>query len=120
MAAIRDELPEFRVRLAALVEGIGSVLEEKAGEPKEESGEKESPRLSRSAFQTSLSALNAALEVKNMKESDQLLEELETAEIDEESREAVNTISDKVLMGEYQEAIQDIKRLIDHVQVSAG
>ncbi|MDR0761399.1 MAG: response regulator [Treponema sp.] len=120
MAAIRDGLPEFRERLEALVEGIGKALEEKAGEPKEGSGEKESAQGSRSALQTSLSALKAALEAKNMKESDRLLEELETAAMDAEARDAVNAVSDKVLMGEYQEAVQDINLLIDQIQANAG
>jgi signal transduction histidine kinase/CheY-like chemotaxis protein len=121
MATIRDELPEFRERLEALIEGIGKALEEKVREPKERSEEKESAQQgSRSALQTLLSALKAALEAKNMKESDRMLEELETLAMDAEDRDAVNGVSDKVLMGEYQEAVQDINFLIDHIQALAG
>jgi HPt (histidine-containing phosphotransfer) domain-containing protein len=119
MAAIRSRLPEFREHLAELVNEIGKALEEKAGESKGESGEKETTGVSLSVSLDSLSALKAALEAKNMKECDRLLEELEAAAVEAETQDAVNAISDKMLMGEYQEAEKDITRLIDQIQAAA-
>jgi hypothetical protein len=46
-----------------------------------------------------------------MKEIDRLLEEIEGLPLDAETREAVNAVSDKVLMGEYQGAIGTLDRL---------
>jgi signal transduction histidine kinase/CheY-like chemotaxis protein len=103
-AAIREGLPGFRDRLLGLIEEIGKALE------KESRGE--APPAAPSPLRIPLSALKEALEAKNMKEIDRLLEELEAA-ADRKMREGINTVSDKVLMGEYREAAGEIDRLID-------
>jgi HPt (histidine-containing phosphotransfer) domain-containing protein len=99
MELIRETLPLFREHLAKLVEGIGKVLEDKGGEMEAGSGEQED-------LVVSLSTLRAALETKNMKEIDKLLEKIET--VDDRMRETKNEVSDKVLMGEYTEAIESV------------
>jgi HPt (histidine-containing phosphotransfer) domain-containing protein len=110
---IRETLPGFHEHLTHLIEAIGKELRAK-------SEEKKAPLTSHStlhippSFHTSLSALRSALEVKNMKEIDQLFEEIERLPLDAETRERINAVSDKVLMGEYTGAITVIDE-IDHV-----
>jgi hypothetical protein len=55
--------------------------------------------------------LRAALETKNIKEIDKLLEEIETT-AEAETREQIDAVSDKVLMGEYEGAIETITILL--------
>jgi hypothetical protein len=43
-----------------------------------------------------------------MKEIDKLFEEIEQLPLDTETREQINAVSDKVLLGEYQAAIDEI------------
>jgi signal transduction histidine kinase/CheY-like chemotaxis protein len=104
MAAIAAGLPPFRQHLAGLIAGIGSVLEEKRAEadgaPRPGSGE---------AALELLSALVDALEAKNMKGIDKLLEEIEQLPLSAEMREKINAVSDKVLMGEYAGALETIE-----------
>jgi signal transduction histidine kinase/CheY-like chemotaxis protein len=102
-AVIQERLPGFCGQLLGLIERVGSVLEEDHGG----AGEKKD-------LAVLLPALRAALEAKNMKETDRLLEELEAA-ADKKTREGINAVSDRVLMGEYREAAGEIDRLIDRV-----
>jgi hypothetical protein len=51
------------------------------------------------------------LEAKNMKETDRLLEELEGLPLGKDDRDAINTVSDRILMGEYKAAAAEIARL---------
>jgi HPt (histidine-containing phosphotransfer) domain-containing protein len=105
-AAIREALPLFHERLARLIEDIGKALEKAAAKA-------DTPPFGKGneAVADTLSALRAALETKNMKETDRLLEELEqTAE--GETVKQVADISDRVLMGEYEKAVELITRLI--------
>jgi signal transduction histidine kinase/CheY-like chemotaxis protein len=105
---ISETLPGFRKHLTELIEAIGKVLEEKNKELRVRSGEKDSvPTL-----QSSLAALKSALETKSMKEIDTLLEELEQLPLDAETRETINAVSDKVLMGEYAGALEFIDEAI--------
>jgi signal transduction histidine kinase/CheY-like chemotaxis protein len=101
MKTIRETLPDFHRHLAELIEGIGKVLEEKT---------LVSPSPS---LHIALSSLRTALEAKKMKEIDRLLEELEKAVADTGTREGINAISDKVLLGEYGEAVETITALLD-------
>jgi HPt (histidine-containing phosphotransfer) domain-containing protein len=105
METIRKTVAPFHEHLTQLVEAIGK---------KVKSEEKKVPLTSLPAphilpsFHTSLSSLRSALEVKNMKEIDRLFEEIERLPLDAETRERINAVSDKVLMGEYAGAITAI------------
>jgi signal transduction histidine kinase/CheY-like chemotaxis protein len=99
--AIGERLHRFREHLVRLIEGIAKVLAEQ--DVKTGSGARE-------LVFGSLATLRAALESKNMKDIDRLLAELETA-ADAETAERIMDISDKVLMGEYQKAIEIINLL---------
>jgi CheY-like chemotaxis protein/HPt (histidine-containing phosphotransfer) domain-containing protein/anti-sigma regulatory factor (Ser/Thr protein kinase) len=119
MAAISKTLPLFHEHLTQLIEAIGKNLKES------EEGEKREQLAMRSesfptahsslhlspSFQTSLSLLKEALEAKNMKAIDKLLEEIEQLPLDTETRELINAVSDKVLMGEYEGAIEGVNIL---------
>jgi hypothetical protein len=106
MQIIGETLPGFQRHLSELIEGIGKVLAEKSGEVETKGDWKKDST-------TSLYALRAALEVKNMRKIDKLLEELEELPLDAEMREAINAVSDKALMGEYEGAIAVINEIDD-------
>jgi signal transduction histidine kinase/CheY-like chemotaxis protein len=108
LQTIRQILPAFHEHLSGLIEGIGKALEEKS-EKVEARSQGERPA---ATPHSTLLTLKEALEARNMKEIDRLLEELEAA-ADGKTREEIDAVSDKVLMGEYQEAAGDIDRLID-------
>jgi CheY-like chemotaxis protein/HPt (histidine-containing phosphotransfer) domain-containing protein len=108
MRIIGETLPVFREHLLRLLERIGKVLEKKR---EGESGEPQAGNTAGERVPSLFSALRAALEAKNMKEIDLLLEEAEKAAVNAEMREAINTVSDKVLMGEYQGAIDAIEKI---------
>jgi signal transduction histidine kinase/CheY-like chemotaxis protein len=104
---IRTTLPGFHERLGLLAGEIRKVLEE----GREERGE--SPRAEdRAAVLSALSALGAALEEKNMKGIDKLLEEMEGLSLDEKTQDAINAVSDKILMGEYRNAQEEIDAIL--------
>jgi signal transduction histidine kinase/CheY-like chemotaxis protein/HPt (histidine-containing phosphotransfer) domain-containing protein len=117
MAAISTALPLFREHLTELVGKIEKVLEEKKERPRVKEGmiTEAFPSLF-PAIQTSFSLLKEALETKNIKEIDRLLEEIEGLPLDAAMREAINAVSDKVLMGEYEEAIT----MIDEIDIITG
>jgi CheY-like chemotaxis protein len=113
MEAIRETLPDFHRHLAELIEGIGKALEEKNGAKKAGGeGKKELAVL--------LPALRAALEARNMKEIDRLLEETEGLSLDAGMRERINAVSDNVLMGEYEGAIETITILLTAEELNHG
>jgi signal transduction histidine kinase/HPt (histidine-containing phosphotransfer) domain-containing protein/ActR/RegA family two-component response regulator len=115
-AAIEEGLPKFREDLAQLIEGIEKALEEKGGGITAKGGAAQSAGVSPSALQLSLqalfSALRSALEIKNMREIDKLLEEIEQLPLDTETREQINAVSDQVLMGEYGKAMEIVNMLL--------
>jgi CheY-like chemotaxis protein len=99
--AIREGISAFHKHLEELVDGIGKAIEDR-GEDLKGGGE------DRGAVLPPLTALRAALEAKNMKEIDRLLEELEGMPLNAEERDTINALSDKILMGEYKGAIDAI------------
>ena len=109
IAAIREGLSAFYEHLTELVEGIGNVME--VGR-KEKSGEMQTGNTAEETVFNLLSLLKTALEEKNMKEIDKLLEELEKTAADAETLETINTVSDKTLLGEYQAAITMLDELL--------
>jgi CheY-like chemotaxis protein len=105
-AAIAEKLPGFYKRLSELVEAIGGAMKNAQGTT--DNGE----HANYSVFTEYCSLLKAALEAKDMKEIDKLLEELEQLPLDREARESVNAVSDKILMGEYAEALKTVNDLL--------
>jgi signal transduction histidine kinase/CheY-like chemotaxis protein/HPt (histidine-containing phosphotransfer) domain-containing protein len=105
MAAVREKLSRFHKHLTELVEGIGKTLEEQnaGGDGDKQSGRGTAP--------DSFYALRTALEARNMKEIDRLLTELEGLSLNTKDRATINVLADKILMGEYQEAIDELDRL---------
>jgi signal transduction histidine kinase/CheY-like chemotaxis protein len=111
MITIRNILPGFYEELSELVKVIGEALSD-GRERAEGKGEQQESVLM-PAVRPLLASLKAGLEAKDMKEIDKLIEELEGMSLDGKSRENINAISDKVLMGEYQEAIENINAILE-------
>jgi HPt (histidine-containing phosphotransfer) domain-containing protein len=109
MKTIRGTLPGFHERLTRLAGDIGNILEtareETDGNPPAGGGDRE-------AVRAALSALREALKEKNMKRIDKVLEELEGLPLDEKDRDAVNAVSDKILMGEYRNAQEELDTIL--------
>jgi HPt (histidine-containing phosphotransfer) domain-containing protein len=103
---IPKTLPLFREHLTELIEGIQKNLT--TNNTNSTNGEQDN-----SAYKETVVLLKSALETKNMKEIDKLLEEIEKMPLDEKTRETVNAVSDKVLMGEYREAVELIGKCIN-------
>jgi hypothetical protein len=103
MQIIGKTLPGFYERLERLAGEIGKVLEEGREDESPEAGDED-----RETVRAAFSTLRAALEEKDMKRIDKLLEEIEGLSLDAKNREAVDAVSDQVLMGEYQGAIDFI------------
>jgi HPt (histidine-containing phosphotransfer) domain-containing protein len=121
LAAIGKILPGFYGRLAELIAGIGDKVKSEDSEVRNEdsgvgSGEDESSSIPHS----SLFTLKEALETKNMKEVDRLLEEMEELPLDAETRDQLNGISDGVLMGEYGGAIAVIEAIMGEKKTHDG
>ncbi|MDR2759099.1 MAG: Hpt domain-containing protein, partial [Spirochaetaceae bacterium] len=108
-AAIAEKLPQFYKELTQLIEGIRIALEEKR---ENESGGPQTGDAEEVIFNL-FSVLKSALEAKDMKKTDRLLEEIEKMPLDGETREAINAVSEKVLMGEYTGAIEAINTVIN-------
>jgi CheY-like chemotaxis protein len=104
-AAIREKLPAFHKHLIELIEGIRNALEDQGGELQNKNERPE-------AVIALVTALQAALEAKNMKAIDQLIEKIEELSLDAETREAISLVSDKVLLGEYKSAVETITLLL--------
>ncbi|MDR2069270.1 MAG: hypothetical protein LBP71_05315 [Spirochaetaceae bacterium] len=64
-----------------------------------------------SLFTVHCSLLKAALEAKDMKEIDRLLEAIEQLPLDAETREGIDVVSDQVLMGEYAGEVEAINTI---------
>jgi signal transduction histidine kinase/CheY-like chemotaxis protein/HPt (histidine-containing phosphotransfer) domain-containing protein len=108
-AAITEKLPEFYKGLSELTAAIGGAIRPDPADNNEENA-------NYALFVDACSLLKDALEAKNMKEIDRLLEEAEKAAADAETREGINTVSDKVLMGEYAEALETVTALLERVK----
>jgi signal transduction histidine kinase/CheY-like chemotaxis protein len=101
---IHETLAGFCKDLTELLQGIKTTLEEareeKENSPPDRTGQKAAPEM--------LAALRRALQTKNMKEIDRLLAELEQTVTDAATTKRIADISDKVLIGEYEEAIESV------------
>jgi signal transduction histidine kinase/CheY-like chemotaxis protein len=106
MAAIAEGLPRFYKQLSELIEAIDGAMKNEQGIVNKEEN------VNYSLFSAHCSLLKAALEAMDMKKIDRLLEEIEKMPLDGETREAINAVSEKVLIGEYGQAREIISGLI--------
>ena len=115
MAFIRENLTAFLERLVELLEGIHaweSLNKEQPGGKKTES-----PETDESAIVLSLlHRLSTALESKIAIDIDRILEELNKKNPDEKTKEALEQISDDVLMAEYGKAGEILDGLLDAIR----
>jgi CheY-like chemotaxis protein len=102
MTAIAEGLPKFSTGLSELVEAIGRAMKNEQGIMTNEEN------VDYVLFAANRALLKEALEAKDMKEIDRLLEEFEQLPLDAETRERINAVSDKILMGEYADAVMVI------------
>jgi signal transduction histidine kinase/CheY-like chemotaxis protein len=101
--AIGETIAGFYKNLTKLLQGIRVALEDREKEhglPSNGAGKE--------ATAETLAALRRVLETKNMKEIDRLFAELEQSAADARTIERITNISDKVLIGEYEKAIEGI------------
>jgi signal transduction histidine kinase/CheY-like chemotaxis protein len=111
MDTLRELLPEFCRRLFELVDGIGEVLKQ-GGEP---AGPPLNPAEELPLLIANLSRLRAALETGIIKDIERSLEELEKSAPDGAISEAIADLPDKILITEYQEAMDDIDHIISQI-----
>jgi HPt (histidine-containing phosphotransfer) domain-containing protein len=109
-------LPGFHKHLTQLIEDMGKFLKESEG-PGMESGGLEAggggeQKAANVIPRFSLLALKAALEARDMRKIDTLLEEIERLPLDAKDRDAFNVLSDRILLGEYQEARNGIDTIL--------
>jgi CheY-like chemotaxis protein len=114
LAFIRENLPGFAARLAELAKNIGSVLEE----DKSSAGNQpsESPAFVLAELAPLLGELKEALKSKNTPKIDRLLEDISQKQLDAQTREIIEQISDQVLMAELDSAADTIQVVLDTVQ----
>jgi signal transduction histidine kinase/CheY-like chemotaxis protein/ligand-binding sensor domain-containing protein len=105
--AIQEGLPGFVTRLAALAEGIGAALEASpaAAEGNAAAG---------GASAALLRELAEALTDKKAAAIDRILEELYQKSLDGKTREALEAVSDDVLMAEYGSALKTVAALLEN------
>jgi CheY-like chemotaxis protein len=101
MPLIQEELPGFATRLKELMAAIGAALDIK--EEKAEAG-----GITTSDTLSVLRELRAALEAQNTEAIDRILDELNLLNTDPAIRKILETISDQVLMAEYDDALKTI------------
>jgi CheY-like chemotaxis protein len=115
MAVITEALPAFAVQLAALAEGIGAAINNNE-ELTMNNEDTASIVHSSPLIAHLLTELAAALEAQSAGDIDRLLEELGGQTLDSQTREAVEQISDDVLMAEYGKALENLTKLKEHIK----
>ncbi|MDR2924264.1 MAG: response regulator [Treponema sp.] len=104
LAFIKDNLHNFAVQLTELVENIRAALEPK------EAAIPDSSLLT--AHSSLLTELQTALKSQNTAEIDRILNELNQKQLDPKIREALEKISDDVLMAEFGDALKSVEELL--------
>ncbi|GHV69113.1 hypothetical protein AGMMS49928_10390 [Spirochaetia bacterium] len=108
LALIGEALPGFAKSLAELAVGIGDALDEKTAAIAEE-GKNQTSGLT--AIVPLLRELRDALEAQKAETIDRILDEITQQALDPKTREALDEISDLVLMAEYTKAAEKVKEL---------
>jgi CheY-like chemotaxis protein len=109
-AAIRERLPTFVERLAALVAGITAALETTAP-PEEDETAGGAPGPGELSL---LQELAEALQSQQAGAIDRLLEELNRKPLDGKTRKALDAASDDILMTEYAKALETVTALLEN------
>jgi len=112
MAFIRENISGFAKQLAELISGIGAAL--KTGK---NSGGMTNNNTAGTAGDTAalvslFSDLEAALKAQKSADIDRILEELNRKPLDAQTREALEKISDDVLMTEFESALKTIDEVL--------
>jgi len=110
MAFIRENLPAFREQLTELVKSIGAVIDPagEGGISPADTGQ----GADINAYTPIFLELAEALEAQKTADIDRILEELNKKPLDAETREALEKISDEVLMTEFDNALKIIREII--------
>ncbi|GHV71112.1 hypothetical protein AGMMS49928_21530 [Spirochaetia bacterium] len=109
---IGEALPAFARNLAELTAGISAALKETAGNGEAAAAEGKKDRTTDlAAVLPLLQELQSALEAQKLETIDRILEDLTKQTLDLKTREAIDGISDHILMAEYQTAVEKIKKL---------
>jgi CheY-like chemotaxis protein len=103
---IRRELPSFTASLAKLSESISEI------KPEPQTGKAVLPQSAIADILPVLIALKKALVEKKQGEIDLLLEELSKETTAPDIRKAAETISDQVLMAEFEEAMKTLEKIM--------
>jgi CheY-like chemotaxis protein len=109
LTAIREKLGGFMERLGALTEGIRRALKaESPVIPQGDSAARGSPELS-----PLLRELAEALQTEKLAAIDDILEELNRKPLDGKAHEALDSVSDDVLIAEYGNALETVITLLE-------
>jgi len=103
---IRRELPSFAASLATLARSISEI------KPEPQTGKAGLPQLTVANFLPVIISLKKALVEKNQGEIDRLLEELTQETVTQNIRKAAETISDQVLMADFDEAMKTLEKIM--------
>ncbi|MDR2053120.1 MAG: response regulator [Treponema sp.] len=112
IATIQERLPAFTEKLAVLIEGIGAALQA-ATSVFPETG---MAQRNESELVPLLRELAEALQAKRITAIDRVLEELNQKSLDKKTREALDAVSDDVLMGEYSKALETVTGLPENIK----
>jgi HPt (histidine-containing phosphotransfer) domain-containing protein len=107
-AAIAEKLSAFYTLLSELVNAIGKEIEEEKFTTSKLGLADTKEKNQDVALKEKCASLKIALEAKNMEGIDSLLGELEKMPLDTEERGKIDAVSDLVLIGEYEKAVQMI------------
>jgi signal transduction histidine kinase/CheY-like chemotaxis protein len=110
-AAIREGIPGFAERLAALTEGIRQALETAFPVVP---GEEEAPDGSCLELSPLLRELAEALRAEKLAAIDDILEELNRKPLDSKAHAALESVSDDVLIAEYGRALETVIALLEN------
>jgi HPt (histidine-containing phosphotransfer) domain-containing protein len=117
---VRKLLPGFYERFLELAKGIGEAVKDTVrngeggvqGEKSDEGVRDYSLILEQAAL------LRRAIESKNMRDIDTILLEIEKQPQEPDLADSFSALSDKILMGEYQDAIDDIDHITDYMRTN--
>ncbi|GHV90992.1 hypothetical protein AGMMS50268_14950 [Spirochaetia bacterium] len=102
MAAITEKLPLFYKTLSELAGAIEKNLTADHTDLTQEEADE---------FKTKLKVLREMIQAENMKEYYKVLAEIEKMSLDTETREKISAIANHVLMGDYEEALEETDRI---------